>query len=1480
MPKSSGLIPRHKTGRQEGVALVIVLAFVVILTGVIIAYFTRSLANRQISNSSANQTKVALFAQGASDTIIANLQEEIVLSSSTTALTPATSGTLYTPLTPVSMLPQVSGSSNGTPFPPNLLKISTSTVPFFAANANNNASVSIPSGGQSNATKVATTTPSLNGRSVSLARWNAGYLLPLASSTDSTPITATTPSQNGAGNNSGEFVTPDWVLVARDGSNPAPSIVTSSNTWSATNTGTVIGRYAYAVYNEGGLLDVNVAGYPSTTNTNNQSSYKPVLSYADLTQVGLTQPQVDQLVAWRNYASAQTPGPSYQNPEFNGTNNGLGTAYYNFVTSNPSGFLTVSSTNLNNNGEMESTSSAQGSSDRMFGSRQELISFMQKGLNPALTGTGLGILNYLTTFTRGLAQPSFAPDPKRPKVIAGYTANANNGGNSAFGLDDQINPSFLTVRVSGTGFLRNDGSTAVPGEPLVKTRFALSKLAWITYLGPSANRVIPTTNPGVTNVNYDMWQLVNTYGVPASYLLQGTKTNIQKYFGLVWQPDTAPAGRSGGGAPNSFHDGEYKWFYSGHNESGQSPSGTTPADEANISGTSGSISRLADIASTTGTSAREPDFFELLKAAVAVGSKAKGSMSLSAILSAYKNDTLHPYAYQLKRDTNLDYAIIQLGANIIDQAKVDGYSTRIVFNDGVFVHEFRGVENLPYIYRVNSGTLKLRMEGTILTSASNDEEDSPPAATLKDTGVGLVMEIPTVWNPHDENAPLGAPAPAGPSAATIAASGSNFRLIADSIDPDDLVAVSTANPTNYTQFYGAGYENQDSSIANSTAAAAANTYTTGPNGAGAPITPALGAAAAAPPSGQYTLNPSDASLYFVVPNQLLFREPTPLAMAGLPANSNLQMGAPLAEFTQIQNSAGKAAYTASKGFLSDGINPLNLPSGGLGKSQSYVGICGALYPIEWPGPKVTSGTAGIYQSANAGFNYFGGGVGGQYITYRLQYRDPNTSSAAYSGSPTVDSGGASEWETYDEKYNFWDCLFLGTPFGSTPGNLTDSADGAQGGDWEGYVDPRTSRFAGINGVDFEGPVQTPGGTGVAQEWADQSNGISVTDRPDFNAGFPITNDRTVNGSVMGGQYVPLQATGWTFGEPYFHLGLLSQNSPTVKDNGVRFTGDSGKLSVGVQTPGTYYADPDGVVRGAMGVYNLVASANNTAGLPLTTAYNSNNNPMSSGNPNAGPPKVNGNYQGQSRPYMLHRPFRSVGELGYVFSGTPWKNIDFFTPESGDAALLDVFTAYETPAQTTNSNPLVAGVVNLNTQQPLVLQAILAGASVDEAQSSGTASTNFPAFSLSKQQWNNILPSGANGNTVLANVANNQMDEVPAQNVSELVGRWVASSGTYSGLSGDLTNTYASFPSLSGSSLETMQNVDRFREAFIRPLAAVGNTRVWNLMIDVIAQTGRYPQGTSDPRYFVVDGEQRYWVHVAIDRFTGQVLDKQVEVVKE
>jgi hypothetical protein len=52
------------------------------------------------------------------------------------------------------------------------------------------------------------------------------------------------------------------------------------------------------------------------------------------------------------------------------------------------------------------------------------------------------------------------------------------------------------------------------------------------------------------------------------------------------------------------------------------------------------------------------------------------------------------------------------------------------------------------------------------------------------------------------------------------------------------------------------------------------------------------------------------------------------------------------------------------------------------------------------------------------------------------------------------------------------------------------------------------------------------------------------------------------------------------------------------------------------------------------------------------------------------------------------------------------------------------------------------------------------------------------------------------------------------------------------------------------------------------------------MIDVIAQAGKYAPGETDFKKLIVEGEQRYWVHVAIDRLTGQVIDKQIEVVNE
>jgi hypothetical protein len=78
-----------------------------------------------------------------------------------------------------------------------------------------------------------------------------------------------------------------------------------------------------------------------------------------------------------------------------------------------------------------------------------------------------------------------------------------------------------------------------------------------------------------------------------------------------------------------------------------------------------------------------------------------------------------------------------------------------------------------------------------------------------------------------------------------------------------------------------------------------------------------------------------------------------------------------------------------------------------------------------------------------------------------------------------------------------------------------------------------------------------------------------------------------------------------------------------------------------------------------------------------------------------------------------------------------------------------------------------------------------------------------------------------------------------------------------------------------------------KETIARALAEVGQTRTWNLFIDVIAQTGRYaPDATviTEANKFTVEGEKRYWFHIALGRdLVGgnvDVLGTQLEEVIE
>jgi len=1504
--------PSRRTGRpfvslhssERGAALIIVLAFVVMLLVLLLAFFSKSTQQQQISKSSSTIDLTDIFAQGAVSTIIANLKQEIIDGSTATNFT-NTSGsvtvtnTVYYPTTntngvAMNMAPQLMGcatttitSNNPAGQLPNLVKISTNNVPFYTL-TNSQGSIVY---GTNIATTNSTTNASFNGRSISAARWNESLLLPLLDPTDTNTYTPVA-----------SFVPPSWILVARNGNNPTTwsSAAGTDMRWNTTNPTTVIGRYAYAIYNEGGLLDANVAGFPpvltnpslpASVGTNLYPAYKEGSYFADLTQIGMTTAQITALVGWRNYASfglTNTFFPNYTILPANGSN------YAVAVLGNTNGFLQVATNTV--------PSGSQTLTDRQFTSRQQLITFL---INADTNGVSnaLSALQSLGTFSRSLEQPSYQPAANpanhRPIVYSTLASNAAatsdfaaQGGNNAAYLDDQINPSFLTIRVTNS-FTRTNVFTgsntiaAVVGEPLVKQRFALNRLAWITYKGPSAKLFT-----GGTNTTDPVMLYYISNGISVSLLTNGTAANIATYFGLTWSNN--PTSATGGA-----------WYYNVHN-------GTTNLGQ-------GSINRLTAVAALPPNSAREPDFFELLKATQVVGSIAKGSIAGATAAGGGAGAGYVPLNWQYKLDTSVDYAVIQLGANIIDQFDPDSFPTRIRFDDGSgatnavgahapYLREFRGVEDLPYLYRIHCGNL-IGRDSTPSYDGTNNTTTPPEVAnyentfvhsstvtaggtfgnvyyagSLRDPGVGLLLALPDVWNPHSPSIPRISPNSTLPTQPAL------LRVTAASLAPDDILN-STTNSQGAISVGGWAYDSgglgmgfypsnlqpttlTDVSVKTgftsySFAALTTTVNPPGPNFQGG----------YAPHNKVITTNTSYVQFTY---GTNLYREPTLLAEYNKPvAGTAMYSGTPgfslgepdLTSLTTGLNNVGGTKILSPNGYLSGGSqslgggkNSLNKPGGDSGQ---YVGIFIGTYPLRWVGPRST----GMPSTGNPGtvtgqvYTAFltnltnTGVVPSPALTYLLQYQDPNNKN---------------NWITYDEKYgditaNVWDQPVGLIQIPTVPGSLT-------------YVDPRTSRFGapeegggGLYSVAGSMPV-------ISAAWLDPANNVIWSDRPDYFNGtaYNFRNGSASNSSgVGGGGWSLYAAPGWHLtglGSGMFYAtGPLSQNNPYFPNSGTYFTNVSSSTPSIVRQDPVFYGDPDGVVRRAMGGYFTntagVGGSAPSLGLPMAVA-----NSISGGAATPLP-------QAASRPVMLNRPFRSVAELGYVFSGRPWRNIDFFTPESGESPFLDVF-CINPPVTATG---LSAGKVNLNTRQTNVLAALISGGYRDE-----TNPVNANSSFSSTINSNDATSMAAQ---IIAYTATN-----PLGNMADLVGRWkgtnqitntstvqfntplyttpsvvgsvlfpyVDGSSSYVGLSTLFTNT----------SNFTNSQIQRFREAPIRALSAAGQTRVWNLLIDVVAQTGKYPPSATGADNFTVDGETRYWVHLAIDRLTGQVLDEQIEEVKE
>lgn len=254
------------------------------------------------------------------------------------------------------------------------------------------------------------------------------------------------------------------------------------------------------------------------------------------------------------------------------------------------------------------------------------------------------------------------------------------------------------------------------------------------------------------------------------------------------------------------------------------------------------------------------------------------------------------------------------------------------------------------------------------------------------------------------------------------------------------------------------------------------------------------------------------------------------------------------------------------------------------------------------------------------------------------------------------------------------------------------------------------------------------------------------------------------------------------------------------------------------TDNIFYSDPDGVVRRADGEERGSVPAGQRV-FPL------------------------GLGRIDDRPRMLNRPFESVGDMGYAFRDQPWKTLDFHTAASGDGALLDFFTVEETPLDS-ERRPLRAGVLNPNSASSAVLAAVLERAVLAERGAGESASTALSAADAA----------------TLATALRAALDTTPVLSRADLT---------------RLVDDPAHGP---GPSLSIWRKTEK--EALIRALAPISEPGTWNVCIDLIAQTGRFPPNAANLRDFVVQGEARFWVFAAIDRATGTVIDTQFEIINE
>jgi len=1205
--------------RRPGFALVVALTAIVLITVIVLAFFSKALLNRQISFTSTNQIKSDMLARTALDIVVGEVRQEVIDYSK------ASTNGIYQPLSSTNIVPIKTGVSGA----------DTTTGAFTIAKvAAADTKIDPGTNGKTFGSTAALDAQSRNGRT--LSQWFV------------------------TGPKLGSAALPSWSYLSRSG-----TIVTnlSSGASSPANTNFVVGRFSYTVYNIGGLLDANVAGYPTGIAGTNYGS-KSSVAYADLTALGLTSAQITNLVSWRNAATGTSPDL------FNSWATGIST------TNTPTSKQAAAAAN---SGYLETTYG-----DNVFFSRRDLLRYLAANDIP-------NAASYLTHFSRAVTAPDWAPSN-----VTGSSINYGDDANKTSSVNRFV-PAALAFDGVITDYA-DDGTPSTRGvsnsESLVQKKFSLAKLAWLGHNGP------------------------NAAAFASSLSSSDRELAIKTSFGLTW---------------NST---KKRWDYD------HGANGILTLDE------------VRDLK-------RAPDFFELLKAGILEGSVGQSPgvvaqdinweppspRTLASMTAAEKRQYWegpigsHYDIYSADKDRH----ILQIGANIIDQADNDNFPTAVyleLYNQPSFSvsenalnNTVFGLENLPMLARLRNWA---RVNGDTPPEPPSGQEATWNYPVLP-MGVWLQPEL---WNPNDSSTaadstnPLTDPNYPTPTALRLITLGKayvwNIR-----VDKDMNNVLDSSYQTNPLINFPADAKFGSDPI----------------------------------DFGHDVDNPSVAGI-------VCFKNPKP---------SSTQ---PRAFFDEPIGLTGNGDSTAQYDYYDttsasgpDNHHPLNanwLFSQSAGRR--YLGVFLGSVP---------------HDGNENGFDVRS--IPDPQLSFVLQYFD------------------GTDWRSY-AVFNRLESLY-------DDGGTSNSRWGQSGyASSNGHVDPRTDRLSGSSGLNSAGNIVAwHNGSvrmGPGKKLPSSGNGAteSVGRNPIFQ-GWPRPGTTFRHGSSD-------------------NLGLLAGDAATLGggtgsflfDDWMRNVTDTGWNGAAVNQPRFWYKDPDGVTRPADGWrgigWQVSDSASDTGdGMP---SYHGDDTRVTAS-------------KTRRRSVILNRPFRSVGELSYVYRDLPYKTLDLWSDSSADSGLLDLFSVSDEPIVT-------AGKINPNSAPPLVLEAIL----------SKTLKHNGETASISVAEAQ-----------VLANQLSQTLATTP-----------LSSRGNMAALNTTIQTAFSS-TTLPATNQTANKANKAYAESPIRALASASNTRTWNLMVDVVAQSGVFPaNSTSLANSFIVQGERRYWLHLAIDRLTGKIVDSQLEQVYE